>query len=292
MQTQVTKTRFLKQIIDEFSEIMNLGLKTKTDWNNLHKILENDIKTIDIEKQIEKIYKKLSVQDRYFQEPKDYTTDIKTNFSITYNTQFAIGIPENNLERLIAITNNIPNQIPTCDGGHIDLCYKNNNEINIIELKQWVSNDNPFFAIIELIKNYYLFFYAQENISVRENYKLCNDANSKINLILLAPKEYYISYAKGRGFNKKVLTLFLKFIDDLNQKLKEDNIEITLKYIDIARETIENKVPYTIKDIDKGSNSRKNCDWKDYINNFTEKELLSLTNWHTIDSVEHWINLK
>ena len=44
-------------------------------------ILENDIKTIDIEKQIEKIYKKLSVQDRYFQEPKDYTTDIKTNFS-------------------------------------------------------------------------------------------------------------------------------------------------------------------------------------------------------------------
>ena len=289
------RTRFLDEIITTLSN-KTMFFECKTGWNNfwmlsdealveLSKSILNIKNTIinaskNSLKEVNETKKKLIEHNEYRKE------DIKSDFSITYKekeNKYVIGVPENNLERLIALTleekdNNLKviNQIPTSDCGHIDLYCQNNKEINIIELKQWDSNDNPLFAIVELLKNYYLLFYSHQNKPIIEHFNICKE-NKKINLILLAPIEYYEYFYK-----EKTLTNFLKLIEMLNKKLiKKEEIEINiqLKYLNIERTTIENKVD---------TKRERNSDWRNYISDFKAEEKKAFCDWKDISKIDKW----
>ena len=272
----MSSNRYLDEIIESFSEKFSKYFENKSGWNDLYKLNE-------VDELANCIICNTENKTTGLIEPKRYRKErIKTDFSITQSSNradFVIGVPENNLERLLIIANeqkkNIANQIPTPDKGHVDLYFEQDNEINIIELKQWNGNDNPLFAIVELLKNYNLLLLSDENKNVRKYYNIhLNNENSCVNLILLAPVEYYNKFAKG--CNKKTLVTYFNIIRKLNELLKDKKIKISLQYINFKN---------NIKDIVKPKQVVKKDDWRNYYNQFSSN---ALSNWKILEDAECW----
>lgn len=273
----MSSNRYLYEIIESFSE--NKFFKNKSGWNELYNL-------IDVDKLAKYIIRKTENKTTGLTAPQKYIKErIKTDFSITKSSRrkdFVIGVPENNLERLLIIANeqkkNIANQIPTPDKGHVDLYFEQDNEINIVELKQWKGNDNPLFAIVELLKNYNLLLLSKENEKVRNDYNIYYDKKKcYVNLILLAPVEYYRKFAKG--CNKKTLVKYFNIIGKLNELLKGEKIKISLQYINFED---------NIKNIVKPKQIIKKDNWRNYYNQFSGSVL---SNWQILKDVENWSNL-
>lgn len=163
---------------------------------------------------------------------------------------------EEGLERLICAVNSINNttewgnQIKIneekCKGKElVDLVEyekETNRIISLIELKAWNKKDNPLYAIIELLKNYFI----------------CDDKTQKYikNLTLLAPKEYYLEH------NLYNNTEFKAFIDKLNSILPPA-VTISVKDINLTisdwENKVENKIPNNL-DFKKSKSKRGTYD--------------------------------
>lgn len=168
------------------------------------------------------------------------------------------------LERLIFIFNRndcLKNQVNLKTGSPreaIDLVAK----ATIYELKPWESPNNPLYACIELLKNYYL----------------CDDdlRHTIENLVILAPKEYFEK-------NKTNFDKFISIKNKLNEELKKKNVKIVLKSIDIEQEEINSiikKIGKKLADWEKASKDkyeyRKTINLTDYKEDFKpiEQKLL------------------
>ena len=111
----------------------------------------------------------------------------------------------------------------------LEECDSNNNYKSFIELKAWNNKkDTPLYAVIELLKNYYLCDKGKEFIE---------------ELILLAPAEYYDYYDI---YN----TNFKDLITELN-KLLPQNCNISVKVIDLTLEKwnkfVKDKIPQNLQ---------------------------------------------
>lgn len=130
--------------------------------------------------------------------------------------------PEEALERAIAAINdkNMRNQYNINEKKPkeaVDLIILDEKEVmGLIELKPWVSNNNPAYAFVELLKNYCL---AKNNKSIKE-------------LILLAPLKYYQCYSY-----KKPITEFLNTIRKFNDD--DHKVKFKLKYIELEYEDFD-----------------------------------------------------
>lgn len=184
--------------------------------------------------------------------------------------------PEDNLERMIKLSgqkldNNIiyENQVAIPDtnqASHIDLLKKYDNTIEIVELKKWENTSNPpTWAIVECIKNLYMFLnfciHLKSNTSYKgieyvkkfKNKQLKNnglgiydiDNIKTFKLIVLAPKEYYDeTHFAGINNKPKLKVVFKKFCElleksierDINQKLNKNyHIKIEIKYFTLLK---------------------------------------------------------
>lgn len=238
-------TRFLKHIM-EIIEKDEYSFRSKTDWNtwnhtreemkilakNVIEIIKNEVNNKKIGKNNEDL--------KYSQIPYDIAKREKITFSKLETYKYAkIYRTEEGLERIITILskNKCKNQLVTLDEGHIDLVFTDNKGTKFIELKQWKNDGNsPLFAIVESLKNYFLYLkLLNSKDCIEANNMLTQYAGFNVNeLLILAPFEYYYSYwkAKNKEKRKKWETLKL-FVEELNRKLIEYNIKVTLKYIDI-----------------------------------------------------------
>lgn len=274
--------RFLDVIVNNLSN-ESIFFENKTAFNNLCFLNLSGIKKLarKIKYCIDSSIKSCN-QDFVFR--YDYEKqNIKDVFSIKWSNKKnreVIGVAENNLERLITVVNDennteytYINQFPTPDSGHIDLVYFNNvkDEINIVELKQWISGDNPLYAIVELIKNHYLLF-SEKNDEVRTHFKLKQKYN-KINLILLAPKDYYEQY--------KLSKEFYMILEELNKIMSKQHITIILKYISVTRKDCETKIRQKYGIFSKEKLPIENLHWKDFLNN-SIRDKLDSNNWNLL----------
>jgi hypothetical protein len=145
---------------------------------------------------------------------------------------------EEALERFIIASNpdsEFFNQIPI--GGKkesIDFGIKENeSRFAFIELKQWSSNDSPLYAIVESLKN----LIEYEIIKKRgiSNY-------TQIDLIILAPEDYYINHKlidKETGQPQQDKLKIVKTL--LNELSSKFNTNISLTKLRLGKETFLNK---------------------------------------------------
>ena len=241
----VKKDRFIDLIISNLKEDYKKYFSSKTEWynfgdcNNLDGFANNLIETI--EKQIDEC---ISIKD-YFENHLD-TSGSNSRFQVTYTekeyNKETVFLPyriEEALERvLVAVNNDFKNQIALPDGGHIDFVMDINEDkktATFVELKMWTNNsDSPLYALVECLKNYYLFKNLgdiPECEGMKKNFEKKYKIEKIAKLIILAPKEYYDLYnkTKNTSFNK---------LKDLVLKIKDIvNIKIEMKYIDVKYDT-------------------------------------------------------
>ena len=100
--------------------------------------------------------------------------------------------PEEALERFIVVSNedNFFNQVPIGGGKEsIDIVVRHSmDSVEFIELKPWSNCDSPLYALIEGLKNL-----IEYRVIVERQIKKI-DAPWKVNISLLAPKEYYQNF--------------------------------------------------------------------------------------------------
>ena len=117
----------------------------------------------------------------------------KNNFTaISQDERFR---PEEALERFITLSNskNFCNQFPLrIPKEYSDIFIINDDSRHIlVELKSWESDNSPLYAIVESIKNLFLYrTIRRENIPYHQDFKRFNDAD----IIVLAPRSYYQFY--------------------------------------------------------------------------------------------------
>ena len=117
----------------------------------------------------------------------------KNNFTaISQDERFR---PEEALERFITLSNskNYCNQFPLrIPKEYSDIFIMNDDSRHIlVELKSWESDNSPLYAIVESIKNLFLYrTIRRENIPYHQDFKCFNDAD----IIVLAPRSYYQYY--------------------------------------------------------------------------------------------------
>lgn len=155
------------------------------------------------------------------------------------------GIPwayrtEEALERLIVLANkdtgtSIRNQVNLKGKKEsVDLAVFAGQSISeIIELKPWGSGNNPIYAAIESIKNYFL----------GKNSKF----SQKVALTILAPDEYYDKYSAGKGKTR--------FFDFTREVKDLEGISITAKSIALNQKDF-NKV------IERIAAGKSEMEWK------------------------------
>lgn len=252
------KSRLLNVIVsgltEEYSIIYSQALINKTGWNSfsykggkIQKIEES----IDYIKNCIEKYNLKSSNEKYDQNKRGRITYNLEKHSISGNI-------ENALERIITILNDkedcvIKNQIVTLDQGHIDFVVNYNGKTSFVELKKWKNKvDNPIYAIIESLKNYYLYKHL---VKKNEKYhkvfvQYVNEHNIQTidKLIILAPQEYYVTFCKGKnGDMTTTWSSFFNYVEELNTILKKDGVEIQLKYLDISKKEWDD----TFKNFDK-----------------------------------------
>jgi len=217
----------INKIIDE---LQFRWIDTKTGWNKLsHKNLDNIVTDITgYETRWRKLNKDSCSEGNITTMPSE---DSRTSVTLVRNSKTQktwFKECEQALERLIRVFNDEkyfiqfqPNS--GCESKElVDLVSPNEDRPNtFIELKQWTYNKPPTYAVIELLKNYYLYY----------------NRNSVIeNLIVLAPRKYYENFQNnGKGGDQ--LEVFLSFVDKLNETLKNTNknTKIKVQYIDLEK---------------------------------------------------------
>lgn len=287
--------RFLDKVIADLSN-ETIFFEKKTAFKNLNLLTDMGLKSLayDVIKIIDSRIKRAEKRNDFVVHTEFEEDNIKDSFNITWSEpkqRAVIGVPENNLERLIACVNKnsdkvFINQFPLPDKGHIDFVYFNDDELNLVELKKWGGGDNPLYAIAELIKNYRLMF-LEKNNTVLKHFKMSDKKYNKVNLIVLAPKEYYI------GYKSKSLKDFFVIFNELNSILKAENINISLNYIDITRDACEKNVKEKYADyFNKASLPIKNLEWNNFIDDYIKKKLV-LNVWKSqiITTTKDWENL-
>ncbi len=243
----------------------NRWIKTKTYWDKftnsgelVDEIITDIEDTLNIDLNISEISKS------------------KTNITVVKNeNKIWFWREEEALERLICLFNeNLFNQEPlneNTEGKELaDIVEKHCGKITtLIELKSWNNTqDSPLYAIIELLKNYYLY---EDRINIRQ-------------LVLLAPTEYFKYF---NAVNNSHLQDLLKV---LNNKLKKYNCNICLKTINIDfvdwKKNIYGAIPKDLKfkPVNRKSNYYKEIasidltEYKDIFNAYCEE----LKNWKEI----------
>ena len=198
-------------------------------YNPNHKSFWNNLDNMDLNKLADKIIKLM----------ESLKSDINNNkinlrqrfeFTIVNQDNFNIWRNEEALERAIVVNNKeiYFNQINLKKGSkeNIDLIKIDDNELTIYELKAENGKDTPLFALIELLKNYYLF----KNSQIDDERVI----NKTIKLSILAPKEYYDNFSKNK--------LFLKFRELCTIIQDELDIDILIQEVSINSDDIKNKI--------------------------------------------------
>lgn len=174
------------------------------------------------------------------------SSDRKTITLVKKNNRIWAYRIEELLERLIVIFNDdLHNQMClNTDSGKeaVDLISKD----TIYELKPWDNDNNPLYACVELLKNYYL-YENREKIT---------------RLVLLAPKRYYERW--GNSFKN-----FVDILNKLNKELETENVKISTELIDIKKEEIDlivAELGLYINDWEKPDKPNKQYQFKKKIN--------------------------
>lgn len=214
----------------------NRWIRTKKYWDRFtnSEILANEIIT-DIEDELN-----IDLNLAEISKSKTNITVVKNNSRIWFWRE------EEALERLICLYNeNLSNQEPLRENSEgkelADIVEKKFGKIiTLIELKSWNNTqDSPLYAIIELLKNYYLY---KDRTNIRQ-------------LILLAPTEYF------KYFNAVNNLQLQNLLKALNNKLKNYNCNICLKTINISfadwEKNIYGAIPKYLKF--KPVNRKSNC---------------------------------
>jgi len=197
-------------------------------YNPNHKSFWNNLDDMDLKELADKIIKlteslKSDIQNKInLRQRFEFTIVHKDNFSIWRN--------EEALERAIVAKNKeiYFNQINLKKGSkeNIDLIKIDDKELTIYELKAENGKDTPLFALIELLKNYYLF----KNSQIDDERVI----NKTIKLSILAPKEYYDNFSKNK--------LLVKFIELCTIIQNELGIDILIQEVAINSNDIKNKI--------------------------------------------------
>jgi hypothetical protein len=153
-------------------------------------------------------------------------------------TAKADGIPyrtEEALERFVVVSNksNFYNQVPIGGGKEsIDIGIKeNDSKFIFIELKPWESDNSPLYAMIESLKNLI-------------EYRTILDQGIKdiprfdqIDLIILAPKEYYQGYQLLDDSGKPVQGNLLHVGRLLKAFSSEFGVGISFRYLELDKQS-------------------------------------------------------
>ena len=220
--------RFLNEIITKLTN--DLGIKknpkknnndllrvsTKSFWNELPEHIE------DVEKFAKKIIDVVNPLNSkcLFRDDYSDTTDKNERTEVTFTERDNdIYLPhrmEEALERVIKIAsdNSKLNQIVMPDGGHIDLIDDIDKKGNatFVELKMWANeNDTPLYALLESLKNYYLF----NDVRFSKTRELFNNKGiEKITkLVILAPQQYYDNFKTEKNKSYDILKELIKAIE-------------------------------------------------------------------------------
>lgn len=290
--------RFLNEIITKLTN--DLGIKknpkknnndllrvsTKSFWNELPEHIE------DVEKFAKKIIDVVNPLNSkcLFRDDYSDTTDKNERTEVTFTERDNdIYLPhrmEEALERVIKIAsdNSKLNQIVMPDGGHIDLIDDIDKKGNatFVELKMWANeNDTPLYALLESLKNYYLF----NDVRFSKTRELFNNKGiEKITkLVILAPQQYYDNFKTEKNKSYDILKELIKAIE---KELKHE-IKIEFKIINILQNDWEKHMKSIYYKADKTSlrewgNNKKCClvdflDHKQYIIDNMKEQLI---NWN------------
>ena len=298
------KTRLLGEVIKRVqTNFENRFCENLTGWENLEnydiKIFSKHLSERTI-KQIRETIKELKCNFETGKNPK--SDDIKDEFRIAWNSKgLQFGQPENTLETLITLSlkdcnkfDRVVNQLYVPDGGHVDIYCEKDDECFLIELKQWKNCCNsPLYSIVEVLKNYYL---MQEECFI-DHYKQTNFKKiNKINLFVLAPKEYYkdYNYSDDSVLNHswQLLNSFMNnLIPQLKTKTKQKpQINIKLASIDFSNKDYEafcKKIQKEIeteqgKKLKKGMKPINKLNLTNYLKYLSSMDREKLLNWQTI----------
>ena len=250
-----------KNIVEIFMKC--LKEKIKIDTTTRYKNINDKLKDL---------YK--ATENNNFKYPdKTKSDEEKYTFSATKlnknGKEYYYSEPEPTLEKLIKISTDFENQMPLPENGsHIDLMKRAGKTIKFVELKQWEnSNNTPFWAVAESVINLYKFIHLYVNIKDEKDYfkKIFADRYESIlklydindidtfNLIILAPKEYFLEYFSDKNQAKCKIIFYEKFCKELQKQIEIDlkhtfgknyKIKFSTKYFDFTKEDFKNLVGY------------------------------------------------
>jgi len=203
-------------------EYNGYNLTHKTFWNQLNKRDEDKDIEVLVENIIESVQDDKNIQRKTLIDPRT-----ALQFSVVKKGNvFSIWRNEEALERVITAKLTQDNYFNQYHLGNskenIDMIQWEDNSIKkIIELKAENGSDSPLYALAELLKNYYIV--KADGQFLAEN----------LELIVLAPKEYYLHYEKS-------MPIFRTIVDMFELKLK--NISILIQTVGISSDNILTKI--------------------------------------------------
>ena len=233
------------------------------DWENKNnptqKTFLNNLYKMDLQKLKQKIDNLGNCFKQY--ETKEIELRKTREFSIVRKEKqnFSIWRKEEAIERVIVCDdkNEFYNQITLTNGKeNVDLIEIQDNKIIMYELKAENGKDSPIFALIEILKNYEFFKKAKKNEKLK---------NKEIELVILAPKEYYDTYFS----NEKVREKFNELLHLFDEK-------ISLKTINFDSNNVLKKLQNKI-DNDKWNEPEKKNDQYDEIQKVEENIVIKVS---------------
>ena len=190
----------------------------------------------------------------------------KKEFRKATDITFIKGKPyrkEEFIERLLTLANiNLYNQFNIASNKEsIDLIQSDSimveaaTSLNIIELKEWNSNDTPIYGIIELLKNYLI---LETDIVFRTKIK---------QLSFIAPKAYFEKYKGYEGY--------FSLLDKIRTEFPE--IDLNIFYLDVSEQSLY--------DIIKTTEENEIIKLSDYENEIQGISKLNMENWVKISDI-------
>jgi hypothetical protein len=213
----------MKQVIDHFSEspLSQWRIDHKKLWLEYLETGKLPFTSNELHTAIQKISNQPENRPRG---EKLLSLHKKNNFTLKKDkTPYR---PEEALERFIVVSNedNFFNQVPVGGGKEsIDIVIRNSNDsVEFIELKPWNSGDSPLYALIEELKNL-----IEYRVIVEKQIKAI-DTPWKVDISLLAPKEYYQKFFLIDKSNNTIAQNISQTTDLVNDLSLEFNINITI----------------------------------------------------------------